>query len=350
MTRLSRLFTASSVLAFAATATLAEDPDLLILDWSGFEEDAYWAHYAEKHGDGPTYTFFSDDEEAFQKLRSGFRADVSHPCPQSIGKWYDAGLIEPWDISKIPSYAALPEEFQTSPSFVIDGEVYFIPADLGATALAYNTDEVSEAEVESVQVFLDPKYAGRISLPSGVDDLFSLGFLATGVSDWTTATAEDVQKAAEWLRQVHPSVRAYWTDGAELAQLMGTGEVLIAWSWNETPVQLASEGMPFAYKRDTTEGSSMWFCGYVNIKDGPGSEDKAHDFIESFLQPAVAAYMVEDWGYGHSNADAMEELGAEALAAIGLGPVDAPILNQLPMENAVREMMVQEAERIKAGF
>ncbi|MEM1361752.1 MAG: extracellular solute-binding protein [Pseudomonadota bacterium] len=350
MTQFTRLLAASSVFACATAIAHAEDPELLILDWSGFEEEPYTAAYVAKHGQAPTFTFFGDDEEAFQKLRSGFRADVSHPCPQSVGKWLEAGLIEPWDISKIPSYASVSEDFRNDPNFVIDGEVYFIPADFGATGLTYNTDEVSAEEVESLQIFLDPKYAGRISLPAGVDDLYSLGYLATGLSDWTKATEEDFKKASDWLRQVHPNVRAYWTDGGELAQLMGTGEVLVAWAWNESPTQLALEGRPIAMNRNAIEGSSLWFCGYVNIKDGPGSEDKAHDFIEGFLQPDVAAYMVDEWGYGHGNAEAMEALGAEALENIGLGPVDTPVLNQVPMDNRIREMMVREAERIKAGF
>ncbi|MEM8956771.1 MAG: extracellular solute-binding protein [Pseudomonadota bacterium] len=350
MTRLSRLFVAASALALTATATFAEDPELLVLDWSGFEEEPYWAAYAEQHGQSPTYTFFGDDEEAFQKLRSGFRADISHPCPQSVVKWRDAGLIEPWDISKIPSYQSVAEEFRTDPTFVVDGAVYFIPADLGATALAYNTEEVPAEDVQSLQIFLDPKYAGRISLPGGVDDLYSLAFLATGVSDWSQATEEDVKRASDWLRQVHPNVRAYWTDGAELAQLMGTGEVLLSWAWNETPVQMQAEGHPIEFQREAEEGSSLWFCGYVNLVDGPGNEDKAHDFMESFLQAPVAEYIVTEWGYGHGNAEAMEALGAEALAAIYMGPVEAPVLNQVPMDNTVREMMVQQAERIKAGF
>lgn len=343
------------ILATAATIALtlparAGDPDLLILDWSGFEEDAYWAAYAEKHGDMPTYSFFGDEEEAFQKLRSGFRADIAHPCPQSVEKWIAAGLIEPWDIGKIPSYASVGAAYRTDPTFVQDGKVYFIPADMGATAIAYNTDALSAEDVATLQVFRNPELAGRISLPDVVDDAYALAFLATGLSDWTQATEEDLAKASAWLREAHPLVRTYWTDGAELAQLMGTGEVLLAWSWNETPVQLMDEGKPIAFEREPAEGSSMWFCGYVNIKDGPGDEDKAHDFMESFLQPAVTAYIVEEWGYGHGNAVAMAAIDPETLDGVGLGAIDGPVLQQVPMDIRLREQMIKEFERIKAGF
>lgn len=349
MTRSVRLL-CTTALAAAAMPAGAADDELLVFTWSGYEEEAYWEYYAEQHGEAPTFTFFGAEAEAFQKLRSGFRADVAHPCPQSVPKWRDAGLIEPWDTSRIPSYEQVADVYKNDPVFAPDGEVYFIPGDLGATAIAWNTAEVPEEDVASLQVFADPSYQGRISLPDNVDDTYALAYLATGVTDWTQATEADFEAASAWLREVHPNVRTYWTDGAELAQLMGTGEVLLAWSWNETPVQLADAGNPIAFQREAEEGSSMWFCGFVNLADGPGSEAKAHDWMESFLQPSVTEYIVTEWGYGHANAEAMDEIAAETLEKVGLGPVDAPVLQQVPMDVALRERMIAEFERIKAGF
>lgn len=341
--------TALALVAIAGAATAADD-ELLVFDWSGFEEPDFYSAYTEKYGEPPSFAFFGEEEEAFQKLRSGFRADVSHPCPHSVDKWRQAGLIEPWDISKIPNYATVDEAFKTAEVLTDNGDVYFIPADNGATAIAWNTEKVPAEDVSTLQVFLDPKYAQRIALLDNVDDAFALGFLATGVTDWTKATAEDVDRAADWLRKVHPNVRAYWADGAELAQLMGTGEVLIAWSWNETPVGLVADGQPIAFNREPVEGSSMWFCGYVNLKDGPGSEDKAHDFVNAWLEPSVTEYIVTEWGYGHANTEAMKSIPAETLEEVGMGPVDVPVLHQVPLDLAIRERMVEAFERIKAGF
>jgi spermidine/putrescine transport system substrate-binding protein len=46
----------------------------------------------------------------------------------------------------------------------------------------------------------------------------------------------------------------------------------------------------------------------------------------------------------------MTAIGAEALAEAGLGPVDVPVLAQVPMNQALREKMIAEFEKIKAGF
>ncbi len=347
--KLTPLLSTACAVALATTAT-AQDADLLVFEWSGYEEEDFFTQYIEKHGDAPSFAFFGDEEEAFQKLRSGFKADIAHPCPQSVQKWRDADLIEPWDLSKIPSYSKVAGDFKNAPVLTDGDDVYFIPMDRGTTAVAYNTEAVSAEDVASLAVFHNPKYAGRISLPDVVDDAFALGFLATGVSDWTDVTADQVQAAADWLRVAHANTRAYWTDGVELAQLMATNEVLVAWSWNETPVTLADEGHPVAYNRTPVEGSSSWFCGYVNLKDAPGSEEKAHEFIEAWLQDSSAEYMFNEWGYGHANATAMATFDAQDLADSGLGPVDAPVLEQLPMPVAMREQMIAEFEKIKAGF
>jgi spermidine/putrescine transport system substrate-binding protein len=349
MNRLTKLL-GTAALTLASTTAFAVDHDLLVFDWSGFEEDGFFIKYAEKYGEGPTYAFFGEEEEAFQKLRSGFKADVAHPCSQSIEKWYQAGLLEPWDISKVPSYATLAENYRTDPTFVRDGEVYFIPTDLGMTGIAYNADKITPEQVGSLEVFLDPAMAGRTSLPDNVEDSYALAYLATGTSDWTKATEEDFKKASEWLRKAHANARAYWADGAELAQLMATGEVLVSWSWNETPVQMVGDGYNIGFQREAKEGSSAWFCGYVNLKDGPGSEDKAHDFIESFLSQDTADYIVNEWGYGHSNTTAMATFDEETLTGVGLNQITAPQLQQLPMDISLREQMIKEFERIKAGF
>lgn len=349
MNTFTRLLGTAAIAAIATTAT-AQDADLLVFDWSGYEEEGFFIKYAEQHGAGPTYAFFGEEEEAFQKLRSGFKADVAHPCSQSVDKWFQAGLLEPWDISKIPNYDTVADLYKNDPTFVRDGEVYFIPADLGMTGITYNTDKITEDQVASLDVFVDPQMAGRTSLPDNVDDAFALAYLATGVSDWTTATEADFKAAAVWLREAHVNARAYWADGAELAQLMATGEVIVAWSWNETPVQMQGDGFNVAFQREAVEGSSSWFCGYVNLKDGPGSEDKAHDFVNSFLSPETADYIVNEWGYGHSNTTAMNGFGEETLTEVGLNDISAPQLAQLPMENSLREMMIKEFERIKAGF
>lgn len=343
------LLGAASALALAGPA-LAADRDLIVLDWAGFEIPALVQSYVDAHGDAPTWSLFGDDDEAFQKVAAGFRADVGHPCSQMVSKYRDAGLIEPWDVSRIPNYAEIDARFTESEIFTDDAGVWFIPTDYAYTAVAYNPDTVPAEDVASVQVFANPKYAGRISLPDNTDDIWALAYLATGVSDWTDATEEQFQAAAQWLREVHPNVVAYWADPSELTQLMAGGQVQVAWSWNDGVALMQNDGYPVGFNRATEEGASSFFCGYVNFKNGPGVEDKAYDFINAWLEPQSAPVLVENIGYAHTNPDGMALLSEDELTAAYLDPVDTTLLAQTPIPVEQRDRMVQTFEEIKAGF
>jgi spermidine/putrescine transport system substrate-binding protein len=346
---LSRLASSAAVIALASAA-MAADAELTVFDWAGFEDQSLIEPYVAKHGDMPTYALFGDDDEAFQKMSSGFKADVAHPCSQMVGKYRDAGLIEPWDVSKIPNFDKIDPRFLNSPIFKDDTGVWYIPTDYAYTAVAYNTTDVPVEDVASLQVFLDPKYAGRISLPDNTDDVFSLGLLATGVTDWSNITDEQFTAAADWLRKAHANVRAYWADPSELAQLMATGEVQVAWSWNDSIALMREEGFPVGFQRQAKEGASSWFCGYVNFKDAPGSEDKAYDFINAWLDDGSAKGLLENFGYAATQAAGMAMITEEELVAADVNPIDTILLAQTPIPSAMRDRMVAEFELIKSGF
>jgi spermidine/putrescine transport system substrate-binding protein len=344
-------YIAGAVSALAiASAAHAADPDLLVFDWAGWEIDGVLTDYVAKNGQHPTYSFFGDDDEAFQKVSSGFKADVAHPCVASLPRYREAGLIEPWDTSKLPEFANIAPHLLDSSVIKDDQGVWFIPTDYAYTATAYNKDQVPEADVATLGVFTDPKYKDRISLPDSSDDVWSLAFLATGTTNWSNVTDAQFDAAAAWLREAHQNVRAYWSDPAEMSQLMATGEVLVAWSWNDGVALLQAEGFPIGFQRSPAEGAATWFCGFVNFKDAPGSEDKAYDFMNSLLAHGSAKALLDELGYAHSNNAAMAEITEDELKAAFVDPVSTTLLAQTPVSAEFREKMINEFELIKSGF
>ena len=340
-----------SVCALAlATAASAQDTELTVFDYSGYEDPAYHQAYIEAHGASPSFACFGDEDEAVQKIVSGFQADVTHICAGSVTKWVESGILEPWDTSRIAAYDDLNTDL--TGTSVAGGEegFYFLPTDYGSTAIAYNPEEVPEEDVSSLEVFKNPAYAGRMTIPDNVDDAYALAYLATGVTDWSQATDEQFEAASNWLREVHPNLRTYWQDAAELAQLMASGEILVAWAWNETPPTMREEGRPIAFNRETPEGSSLWVCGYVNMADGPGNEDKAYDYVNAMLSEESVQPLLDN-GFGSANSAALNAVvSEEGLQEAGLEQIDVPILAQLPIPNELREKHNETFELIKAGF
>lgn len=332
----------------AIVAALPAQADLTVFDYAGYENPAFHGKYIEQHGKAPSFAFFGDEEEAFQKLSSGFRSDVTHICAGSVTKFVESGLLEPWDLAKIPEWPNLNRDL-TGQRVGSEEEVYFVPVDFGSTAIAYDTEKVPAEDVATLQVFLNPEYQGRMALPDNVDDAYALAYLATGVQNWTEATDAEFEAASDWLRKAHPNLRTYWTDPAELAQLLSSGEILVAWAWNETLPTMNEEDFPIGFQREAEEGSSLWLCGYVNMKEGAGEEQLGYDYINAMLDASSTVALL-DAGYGQSNLPAMEDQGEEALTASGLGTIASPVLAQLPMPGELRQKQAETFERIKAGF
>ena len=100
----------------------AADSELVVFDCGGYEDPEFFQAYIEKYGDSPTYSFFSDEEEAFQKVRAGFRADLGHPCSQSVVKWRNAGIIVPIDTSRLSNWDKVMPNFANMEGWNVDGQ------------------------------------------------------------------------------------------------------------------------------------------------------------------------------------------------------------------------------------
>ncbi len=354
----------SGIAAIAAIAMLgvaaiapasAEDSELTVFDWSGYEDPGFHPSYVEKHKDSPVFAFFADEEEAFQKLRAGFKADVAHPCSQSVVKWREAGILEPIDTSRIAEWDNVMPGIKAMKNLLTseDGKAWLIPFEWGNTALLYRTDKVDANDVKSLKAFADPKFAGRVSIGDNVDDAYALASLVVGVKDWTTMTDEQFAAASQFLRDVHKNVRLYWTDNTELVQAMASGEVDLAWAWNESKTTLQGDGVPVEMTTDTAEGISTWVCGYGLLAGGEGNKDKAYDYLNAVFDPKVSSYLVGEWGYGHGNAKGMEMVDPATLADSGYGDVASFVdktLFQSPVPETLRQKMIAEFEKIKAGY
>lgn len=354
--RLALALTLASALAGGMSAgARAEDSELIIFDWSGYEDPSFHPKYTEKHGDSPTFSFFGDEDEAFEKVRSGFKADLGHPCSQSVVKWREAGLLQPLDTSRIEGWGDLNPAIMKMKDLVTsaDGQVWFMPWDWGNSLLTYNPEKVPAEDIKSLKILADPRYKDRVSIPDNVDDAYALAALAIGMKDWTTMTDDQFRQASDFLREVHKNVRLYWTDNTDIVQAIGGGEVDLAWAWNDAAAQLQVQGMDIRSTRDTAEGSSTWVCGYIRYKDAPGSADKAYDYLSAINQPEVATFLLSDWGYGHANAKAMAEIDPKVVAEKGYADVDKFLdrtLFQTPLNPDLKLKMIAEFEKIKAGY
>lgn len=334
-------------------AVLADAEDLQVFDWSGYEDENFYLKYIEKHGGKPTYTYFASQEEAFTKLQSGFAADLAHPCTDAVVKWADAGLIQPIDTSRLTNWDKLIPTIRDVKGITHDGKVWMVPFEWGNTGLIYRTDMFSEDEI-GLELFAAPEQKGKVLLPDAPSSAYAMAALATGTKDWGNITEEQVDRASEFLRKVHPNVRFYWADTGQFDQAIASGEAVMGWAWNQSELNLIWGEHPVKMVKDTGKGVATWVCGYVHLTSATAPDDQVYDMLNALTDASAGKYIIESWGYAHSNARAYDDVDPATISQYGFDDPDKFFSGSLvfdPVLNPDLEAkMAKEFERIKSGF
>lgn len=331
------------------------DEELVVFEWSGYELPEFHKAYIDKHGKTPNFSFFGEEEEAMQKMRAGFKADISHPCTYSTRRWRDAGLLKPIDTSRLAHWDDMFPNLHDLPgSHDAEGNNYFLAWDWGNSSVLYRTDLVDPAylEEESWNILFDERYEGRLAIYDSVDGVLGVVGLVIGAEDPFNMTEEEFARAAEKLRQQRKLLRFYWTDTTAIEQALASGELVASYAWNSSYQNLRKEGVPVAYMKPK-EGIYTWVCGFSLIAGGEGKEDKAYDYLNAVLEPEAGAHLVTAYGYGHCNRKTYDLVPPEVLSDLGITDPATHMASGVffdEIEPKVREKYITLFEEIKAGF
>lgn len=317
--------------------------------WSGYDVPEFFPGYVTKHGTNPNLPIFADEQEAFQKLQAGFQVDIAHPCSGRIDRWRNAGLLAPIDTSRLSNWGDLHEALTPINNATYEGQQWFVPIDWGNTSVIYRTDLVQPKE-DSWSLLWDAEYAGRLSMGEDITDTAIIGGLLVGVADPYDMTDEEIAKVKAKLAEQRDLLRFYWSDTTVLEQALASGEVVAASAWNGTLAQMNAQGIPVTWMAPK-EGTLTWCCGVI-LSPSATQLDKAYDMIDALISQEAGVWMMTQIGYGHSNKKAFEQVGAEALAKIGL-PADPSehLANGIfSKDNARLDALQTMFEEVKAGL
>ena len=285
-----------------------ESGTLSILEWPGYEASGTKAqkyhllagkNYTAKYGgNGITYTYITNDDQALEKATVAGPFDLMHPCHENLQDYVNRGLVQPWDTSLLPSFS------QLNPFLVkkgqLNGKQYMIPWDWGYGSLTYRTDHVAAADATGWQLAWNKKYSGKISLWGGASTNFEIAALKLGFPNIDNLNASQLAAAKAALLQQKPLNKLYWDN--EFTQLqpdLKSGTTWIAYSWQDTLVTLSGEKVPVAFL-NPSQGRLSWLCGFML-----GAKTKnyyhAHAYVDAYINHAACAQMTNLYYYGTSN-------------------------------------------------
>ncbi len=203
--------------------------------------------------------------------------------------------------------------------------VWMAPFEWAQTSITYRTDLFELEGEESWDMLWDPRYSGRLgSLGSG-GDAWWCGAIKAGVDFKDIDTPSAFEKIAAVMREQRSLIRVYTDDTTTLEQALASGEMVAAMTWNSSAVTLIGEGVPVKFAQPK-EGALTWVCGLMMHKDAPNPE-RAYDIIDSLLSVPSGEFLINDYGYGHSNARAFDKFDDATLKGLGLAKDPLSVIN-----------------------
>lgn len=288
-----------------------------LFQWEDYMDPPFLAQYEKQYKEKPNVAIYADEDEAYAKMRAGYKPDVMGPCYYEFPRWKEAGLLQPIDTSKLKNWNKISPTLRNMPGISAGpGKVWFVPHYWGNTSITFRTDLAPEyAKKPSWKILFDPKYKGRVSVMEGVDD--TVPFIAHMIGvDAYNMTPEQWTKVQAKLRDVIKQVRFVSSDDTQLAQGLASGEIVAAMSWRVTYATLHKEGKPVAYM-DPPGGMFTYVCGLVMHKN-PSNEAKALALIDSSISDEAARYTIEHIGDEPSNAVALKAVPDSVFQNLGL--------------------------------
>jgi len=184
-------------------------------------------------------------------------------------------------------------------------------------------------------------------------DIMPAALAYLGLDPNTTKEA-DLQKAADLLIKIRPSVRKFHS--SEYLNALASGEICLAVGFSGDIKQAqkraaeAKAGVEIAYAIPK-EGAQLWFDNLSIPKDA-GNAAEAHAFINYLQKPEVAAKNSNFIAYANGNLASQKLLDKEVLEDPGVYPPAAVMANlytNQAKDAATKRLMNRLWTRVKTG-
>ncbi|MGQ0703740.1 MAG: extracellular solute-binding protein, partial [Gemmatimonadales bacterium] len=232
------------------------------------------------------------------KLQAGATGyDLVVPPTDTVEAFRASGIIAPLSTRYLPNLSNVASLFR---GLGHDPEDRFaVPWQWGMTGIAWRTDRVAEPPA-SWEVFLDPRYRGKMTMLDGPRDVIG-GFLRYRGRSLNSIDPAELEQARRDAVAAKANLKAYLSAPVK-AQLIAS-DVWIAQLWNGDAAQAAREEPAISWVLPR-EGSNLWIDSLVIPATAPHPR-AAHEFMNFILRPEIGAAISNATGYGSPNQAAL---------------------------------------------
>lgn len=189
--------------------------------------------------------------------------------------------LEKHGLESEPVVATIPSQYMSP---------YGVGTNIYSTVLAYRSDAFKgrKAPASWADLWNVKDFPGRRSLRKHPFDTIEEALMADGVPAGKVYPA-DLDRAFASLNKVKPNVGVWWTSGAQVEQMLTSGEVDMVAVWVSRPQSAQANGAPVNIVWD----QNIWGVDHWSILAGTPNANACREFIKFASDPKRMASLVE---------------------------------------------------------
>ena len=324
--RVFRLPGALLACAILLASCQKKEESLSLLVWEGYADPTFVHAFEEAHHCKVSASYMGSSDDLVAKLRGGSAAnyDVISPSSDVAASIARAGLAEPLDLTKLPSYTQLSPKLRELPLVKSNGKTFGVPFMWGPNPLLYDATAFPKPP-DSWAIFWDPKYKGKVSVWDDLSTLYMaaqmLGYDKPDPAQLYNLSDDQLAAVRQKLLALKPNIRKMWSTGGELTNLFENHEVVIAMGWPLMTNQLRQANFPIA-ETIPKENTTGWI-DHLMITSASPHKELAYAFLEFMIQAQTQKKVTDVTHYTPANPAAAQSMSEAEQKGLHLDNPDA---------------------------
>jgi spermidine/putrescine-binding protein len=285
--------------AAGAVGPQVTSKQLNLYGWSEYVPQELLDAFAQEYNLKVNYDTYASNEELLAKLQAGANNyDVIIPSDYTIGIMIAQGMLEPIDVTQIPNFANVDDQFKNPP--YDPGNKYSVPYQWGSVGIAVNTDKVTKPISKFADLW-DPAFKGQLVVLDDEREIIGMTLEVLGYDKNSTDPAQ-LEAAKQKLIELTPNIKLYDSDSPKTALL--SGEAVAGIVWNGEAALAHQENDKIAYVLPE-EGMGLWVDNLAIPKGAP-HKDAATAFLNFVLRPDMSILITLAFPYSSVNKAGLE--------------------------------------------
>lgn len=286
---------AAVLVGFSATASADE---VRLLSFEGYADDSWKAPFEETSGCEVAVSYVGGVDEMFAKMAGSDGADFDLVSIDTslFPRYIDAGLLQPFDDSKIPNLANLLPAFQSVDVVSRGSDRLGVPIAWGSIGLIYDADEMAVAPTSWAAMW-DPDNAQRVIALDDTNNNVVTAALLLGLEDPFNLSEDEMIQVRDKLIELKGNLLSYYAGFEDGVEVWESGSAIMMLSMGEPQLgQLRERGYNAVYSIPD-EGAIGWLDTWA-LSAGAEDLECAHAWVNHMLTAEVGTELNSNYGYG----------------------------------------------------